>query len=269
MTNLEKGIWQGLEDIRREKPLVHHITNYVVMNETANITLALGALPVMAHAHEEVEEMVAMAGALVLNIGTLDPYWVESMILAGRKANAVNTPIVFDPVGVGATKYRTETAQNILSELRITIVRGNAAEVATLAGEDAAVKGVESDGTQADIEAVSKELAEKLECVVAITGPEDTVSDGTNVGIVRNGDAMMGRVTGTGCMSTTIAAGFACVEKDYFQSVIGSLVCFGLAGQGAARKASNRPGAFHALIYDELAQLTQKDILKDSKVEIR
>ncbi len=266
---MEKDIWCGLEDIRKGRPLVHHITNYVVMNETANITLALGALPVMAHAHEEVEEMVAMAGALVINIGTLDPYWVESMMLAGRKANALNIPIVLDPVGVGATKYRTETVQNMLSELKIAIVRGNEAEVAILAGEDAVVKGVESDGTKANVVTVSKKLASKLECVVAVTGPEDIVSDGTNVGIVRNGDAMMGCITGTGCMSTTIAAGFASVEKDYFKAAIGSLVCFGLAGQGAASKSSNRPGSFHTFIYDELAQLDQKDIIKEAKVEIR
>src|ERR671931_826983 len=135
-----------LRAIREGKPLVHQITNYVVMNETANATLALGALPVMAHAREEVEEMVALAGALVLNIGTLSPHWVEAMLLAGKAANARGTPVVLDPVGAGATRYRTEAAKHILDEVEVTVLRGNAGEVATLVGVDAEVRGVESIG---------------------------------------------------------------------------------------------------------------------------
>src|SRR5581483_4006250 len=125
-------------------PLVHQITNYVVMNETANATLALGALPVMAHAPEEVEEMAALAGALVLNIGTLSEHWVEAMLLAGRAANGAGVPVVLDPVGAGATIYRTETAHRLLSELDVAVLRGNAAEIATLAGKEAEIRGVES-----------------------------------------------------------------------------------------------------------------------------
>src|ERR687898_3400171 len=126
-----------LRELRGRKPLVHQITNYVVMNETANATLALGALPVMAHAPEEVEEMAAMAGALVLNIGTLSEHWIEAMLLAGKAAAG---PIVLDPVGAGATRYRTETAKRLLDELDIAVVRGNAAEIATLAGHAAEIR---------------------------------------------------------------------------------------------------------------------------------
>ena len=135
---------ESLRALRERKPLVHQITNYVVMNETANATLALGALPVMAHAREEVEEMARLAGALVLNIGTLSPAWVEAMLLAGRAANGAGVPVVLDPVGVGATTYRTETAKRILDEVDVSVLRGNAGEVATLVGVDAEVRGVES-----------------------------------------------------------------------------------------------------------------------------
>jgi len=134
----------SLHRLREAKPLVHQITNYVVMNETANATLALGALPVMAHAREEVEEMAAIADALVLNIGTLSPHWVDAMIAAGKVANEREIPVVLDPVGVGATRYRTETAGRILDEVRVTVLRGNAGEVATLVGVEAEVRGVES-----------------------------------------------------------------------------------------------------------------------------
>ena len=134
----------ALRELRERKPLVHQITNYVVMNETANATLALGALPVMAHAREEVEEMVALAGALVLNIGTLSPHWVEAMLLAGRAANAAGIPVVLDPVGAGATRYRTETAKRLLDEVDVSILRGNAGEIATLVGAEAEGRGVES-----------------------------------------------------------------------------------------------------------------------------
>jgi len=132
--------------IRERKPLVHQITNFVVMNETANVTLAIGALPVMAHALQEVEEMASVASALVLNIGTLSDEWVEAMIAAGRAANAAGVPVVLDPVGAGATEYRTDTSRRLLDVVEIAVVRGNAAEIATLAGQDAEIRGVEAVG---------------------------------------------------------------------------------------------------------------------------
>src|SRR5436305_12352700 len=165
-----------LRQLRESKPLVHQITNYVVMNETANATLALGALPVMAHAREEVEEMVALAGALVLNIGTLSPAWVQAMLLAGRAASARRIPIVLDPVGAGATSYRTDTARRILAEVDVTVLRGNAGEVATLVGVDAEVRGVESLGAGDDPAGLARMAGRSLGLIAAVTGVVDHVS---------------------------------------------------------------------------------------------
>src|SRR5437868_12691202 len=167
----------ALRRLRERKPLVHQITNYVVMNETANATLALGALPVMAHAREEVEEMAALAGALVLNIGTLSPHWVDAMIAAGVAANEHGVPVVLDPVGAGATRYRTDTARRILDEVDVTVLRGNAGEVATLVGVDAEVRGVESIGTAGEAGELARAAAGNLGLVASVTGAIDHVSD--------------------------------------------------------------------------------------------
>ena len=178
----------SLRRLREAKPLVHQITNYVVMNETANATLALGALPVMAHAREEVEEMAAIAGALVLNIGTLSPDWVEAMLLAGRAANEHGVPVVLDPVGAGATTYRTETAKRLLDEVRVTVLRGNAGEVATLVGVAAEVRGVESIAAADDAAELARDgRAPSSASSPSVTGPVDHVSDGDAVVAVANG----------------------------------------------------------------------------------
>src|SRR5438105_5593383 len=162
-----------LRALRERKPLVHQITNYVVMNETANATIAIGALPVMAHAREEVEEMVRLAGALVLNIGTLSPHWVDAMLLAGKAANDAGIPVVLDPVGAGATTYRTETARRILREVDVAALRGNAGEIATLVGVEAEVRGVESIGAGGDPGELAREAARSLGVVASVTGPVD------------------------------------------------------------------------------------------------
>src|SRR5437763_7508336 len=167
-----------LRALREQKPLVHQITNYVVMNETANATLALGALPVMAHAGEEVEEMARIASSLVLNIGTLSPHWVEAMLLAGAAAGERPIPIVFDPVGVGATEYRTATAHRILDSVAVTVLRGNAGEIATLVGAHAEVRGVESIVAGLEPAALARTAAERLGVVASVTGPVDHVSAG-------------------------------------------------------------------------------------------
>jgi len=257
-----------LAKIREQKPLVHHITNFVVMNETANITLCLGALPVMAHARKEVEEMVGFAGALLLNIGTLTPELIDSMLVAGRKANELGVPVVLDPVGAGATKLRTDAALAILEEVDIAIIRGNAAEVGILAGAGGEIRGVEAVGKSEDMVSVAKSLAVREDCVISVTGPEDIITDGERVAIVRNGDAMMATITGTGCMSTTITAGFAAVQKDYFKAAAGALVAFGVAGEKAAASSQGKPGSFHAALYDAMYALGADAILKEANVEI-
>jgi hydroxyethylthiazole kinase len=244
---------ESLRALRERKPLVHQITNYVVMNETANATLALGALPVMAHAREEVEEMVRLAGALVLNIGTLSPPWVDAMLLAGRAANAAGVPVVLDPVGAGATSYRTETARRILDEVGVSVLRGNAGEVATLVGVDAEVRGVESISTGTDAGDLAREAARRLGLVASVTGPVDHVSDGERVARIANGHPLLGQVTGTGCMSTAMTGCFLAVT-DPFDAAVDALVAFGAAGEDAARAAKG-PGSFHVALYDALAAL--------------
>jgi len=245
----------SLRRLREAKPLIHQITNYVVMNETANATLALGALPVMAHAREEVEEMVAISGALVLNIGTLSPDWVEAMLLAGRAANEHGVPVVLDPVGVGATTYRTETAKRILDEVRVTVLRGNAGEVATLVGVDAEVRGVESIDVGGDPADLARTAGAQLELVASVTGPVDHVSDGETVVTVANGHPLLASITGTGCMSSALTGCFLAVNRDRpLEAAAEALVAFGVAGEDAARDAKG-PGSFHVALYDALAAL--------------
>jgi hydroxyethylthiazole kinase len=243
---------QTLRELRERKPLIHQITNYVVMNETANATLALGALPVMAHAPQEVEEMAAVAGALVLNIGTLSDHWIEAMLLAGKAAAG---PIVLDPVGAGATRYRTETAKRLLDELEIAVVRGNAAEIATLAGREAEIRGVESIGAADSSAELARAAAEMLGTVAAVTGPTDHVSDGERDIAVSNGHELLGAVSGTGCMSTAVTGAFLAAKPDApLEAAAEALVAFGVAGEDAAREA-NGPGTFHAALYDALYNL--------------
>ncbi len=257
---------RDLAAIRERRPLVHQITNFVVMNETANATLALGALPVMAHAVQEVEEMAGAASALVLNIGTLSDEWVEAMVLAGRAANRAGVPVVLDPVGAGATAYRTETARNLLEDLDIAVVRGNSAEIATLAGHKAEIRGVEAVGSAAGPE-LTREAARALGCVAAVTGPVDHVSDGERVLAIANGHELLATVTGTGCMSTAITGCFLGVRPDDpLEAAAEALVAFGVAGEDAARKAK-KPGSFHVALYDALYDLDPKKLDSRAKVE--
>jgi hydroxyethylthiazole kinase len=245
----------SLRRLREAKPLVHQITNYVVMNETANATLALGALPVMAHAREEAAEMARLAGAVVLNIGTLSPAWVDAMIEAGRAANEKDAPVVLDPVGAGATTYRTETAKRILDEVDVAVVRGNAGEVATLVGVAAEVRGVESIGAASEPAELAREAARTLGVVASVTGPVDHVSDGDRTIAVANGHPLLASITGTGCMSTAMTGCFLAVNAERpLEAAAEALVAFGVAGEDAAVGARG-PGSFHVALYDALAAL--------------
>ena len=244
-----------LAEIRAAKPLIHNITNYVVMNETANAILALGALPVMAHAREEVEEMVGLAGALVLNIGTLSDPWVEAMVLAGRMARERGIPIVLDPVGAGATRYRTETVRRLMIEAPAAVVRGNAGEVATLAGYEAEVRGVESISAGEENAELARAAANTLGTVVAVTGPVDHVSDGRRTLAVANGHELLSSVTGTGCMATAMTGCFLAAKREQpLEAAAEALAAYGVAAEDAAREARG-PGTFHAGLYDALAGL--------------
>jgi hydroxyethylthiazole kinase len=256
----------SLRAMREQKPLVHQITNYVVMNETANATLALGALPVMAHAVEEVEEMTRIASSLVLNIGTLSGHWVDAMLLAGAAASTRSIPVVLDPVGVGATEYRTATARRILENVGVTVLRGNAGEIATLVGAHAEVRGVESIATGMEPAELARNAARSLDVVASVTGPVDYVSDGERVLAVGNGDALLATVTGTGCMSSAITGCFLAAKPGApLEAAAEALAAFGVAAEDAARGAEG-PGTFHARLYDGLYALDPDTL--DERVRI-
>jgi len=263
--NLALKAKENLEVLRAKKPLVHNITNFVVMNVTANALLACGASPVMAHAQEEVEEMTSLAGALVLNIGTLTPYWVDSMLLAGKKANALGVPVILDPVGSGATRLRTESARKLSGELSVSVVRGNASEVLSLAGGDSKTKGVDSIHSVEDAAEAAVILSREMGTVLAITGPVDLVTDGDRVLRVRNGHELMGYVTGTGCMATAIIGAFLAVDSDPVEATATALAYFGLAGEKAAAGAQ-APGGFQVGLLDALYTITGEELAGGAKI---
>ncbi len=263
--NLNEHIAELRERVRQQRPLLHHITNFVVMNDTANVTLHIGGLPVMAHAREEVAEMVAAAGALVLNPGTLTPAWVESMLVAGKRANELGIPVILDPVGAGATTLRTESNRHLLEELKIAVVRGNSGEIGALTGMGGVVKGVETVVEVDEPVEVARTLARRYGITVAITGPRDIVTDGTRVFGVDNGHPMLKTLTGTGCTATTMIAAFAAVERDFVIAATAGLACFGLAAEIAARNAHG-PGSFKVALYDAIYNLSREQILAGAKV---
>jgi hydroxyethylthiazole kinase len=253
---------EALRGIFSQKPLVHHLTNYVTVNLVANTTLSVGALPVMAHAREEVVEMVGLASALVVNIGTLDPPFVEAVLLAGTRANERGLPVVLDPVGAGATSFRTNTAERLLSELTISAVCGNAGEISTLAGLAAEVRGVES--LAGDARQAATKAAGALGVTVAATGETDYVSDGEHTLAISNGHPLMSRVVGSGCASTAVVGCFAAVGGADAETVAHALACFGRAGEVAAGGAGGG-GTFEPLFLDALAGIAEDpDGLRDA-----
>ncbi len=257
---------RNLQKLRETKPLIHNITNFVVMNYTANALLSCGASPVMAHAAEEVEEMVSMAGALVLNIGTLTPVWIDAMIKAGKKANQLNIPVVLDPVGSGATKFRTGSARRILEKVAVSVIRGNASEVLSLAGKDFGTKGVDSVHSVEDAAERAGRLAEEMGAILAITGQVDFVTDGTRNYRVFNGHELMSRVTGTGCTASALVGAFLAVDENAVHAATTALAYLGLAGEKAAVTAVG-PGSFQMDMLDALFTLGGKDLEKGIKIE--
>jgi len=250
---------------RTQTPLIHHITNYVTVNDCANITLCAGGAPVMAHAPDEVEEMVQYAGALVLNIGTLDHAQIESMLLVGKAAGKRDIPIILDPVGAGATTLRTNAARRLMTELPISILKGNAGEIGVLAGVDAKVRGVDSAGISGDPVSIAKEYAGRSDMTVVMSGQTDIVSDGDQVLLVENGHPLMGAISGTGCMAASVTGVFAASDKDLVTSSAAALAAFGLAGERAASLARG-PGSFKVALFDTLAALTPDDLAEGARI---
>lgn len=259
---------EALGKMSSERPLIHHLTNYVTVNLVANTTLCTGALPVMAHAVEEVEEMARNASGLVINMGTLDPPWIEAMLRAGKEANRQGIPVVLDPVGAGATPFRTRMVEKLLSEIEFSAVCGNAGEIATIAGLEAEVRGVESFG--GDARTAVLKAAKSLNATVAATGPTDFVSDGERVFAVENGHPLMGKIVGSGCASTAVVGCLAAGAKDAdLETVSEALAFFGCAGEDAAKSISaNGPGTFEPLLLDAVAALAAAPERLDGRLHI-
>jgi hydroxyethylthiazole kinase len=257
-----------LKTIRDTKPLVHHITNWVTIYDCANMTRAFGALPVMAHSHEECADMTKISSALVLNIGTLTSEIIDAMILSARAANENKIPVVLDAVGVGATKFRDEMAAKILDSVHVDIIKGNYSEIAKLAGENAETRGVEATSIEADPLKVAEAFAKAKSSVVVMTGKEDIISDGKKTFTVKNGHELMGSIVGTGCMAASVIGSFAAVNPDYCEASRNALCYFGVAGELAAEK-SNGPGSFKVNLYDEVFNLSDEKVKKMMKLEER
>ena len=263
---MQEQLWKNILLVREKSPLVQSITNYVVMNNTANALLAAGASPIMAHAHQEMKDMVSIIGALVINIGTLDEYWVKSMHVAIEQANLLNKPWVLDPVGAGATLYRNEVLEELL-QTRPTIIRGNASEILALASKHtSSTKGVDSTHHSTEAIAAARTLNQHFGSVVCISGATDIVVNGDRMVKLTNGHPMMTRVTGMGCTATALIGAFIAVRPtEAMEATISAMALLGVAGEVAAEK-SKGPGSLQANILDTLFTLEENEFLKRVKI---
>ena len=243
-----------LDEVRRRSPVVHHLTNWVTIGDCAQIVKAFGASPVMAHAPEEVEEMVGIASALVLNIGTLTVELVEAMKKALREANRRGVPVVLDVCGAGATRLRDEKCRELLDEGHVDVVKGNASEVARIAGEAVTTRGVDATQVSGDLAAVARRLAAQRRCTVVATGAVDVVAGPDRTLLVANGDPLMGRVVGTGCMAASVIGTFLAVGDDHLVAAACGLACYEIAAELAARAGAG-PGSFQSALLDAVATL--------------
>lgn len=264
----ELEIRTALDSIAKNKPLVHNITNWVTIYDVAQAVRSCGALPVMAHSSNEVSDMVKISSALCLNIGTLDQTLIESMLIAGKAANQKGIPIILDCVGAGATPYRTEAVRELLSKLKVQVIKGNSAEIAIVAGCSAEVRGVEAMAVQGDLSAAMRSLASSKDCTAVATGEVDRVVSGQSSYLVRNGSREMGLVVGTGCMSTGVIGAFCAIaaQKDYALASALALSYYGLAGE-LASKSSKQPMEFKQRFMDALYYLANGAELKGAKIE--
>jgi len=260
------SIATDLAAIRARAPLVHNITNYVVMNLTANALLALGASPVMAHAVDEVEDMAGIADALVLNIGTLSLPWIEAMEKAAAAAVRKGIPIVLDPVGAGATRFRTETAAGLIVRFAPAIVRGNASEIRALALAEQATKGVDSRHAADDALEAARALARRTGGAVSVSGPVDLILDGRSLIRVANGHPLMPRVTGLGCVATALTGAFAAVNPSPLEAAAHAMAVMGISGEIAGAEARG-PASFETAFLDALYRLDEKQIAERLRLE--
>ncbi|MHA3787632.1 hydroxyethylthiazole kinase [Flavobacterium hauense] len=263
---MKESLWNSILSVRENAPLVHNITNYVVMNTTANALLAAGASPIMAHARLEVEDMVSICGALVVNIGTLDEYWVESMLLAAAKAHSLGKPWVLDPVGAGATAYRDETVAQLLL-YKPGVIRGNASEILALAkAGKSKTKGVDSVHQSTEAVEAAQWLNATYGSIVCISGATDVIISGERKIFLSNGHPMMQQVTGLGCTASALIGAFAAVEEDKFHATTAAMALLGIAGE-LAEKTSVGPGSLQLNLLDKLYNITKEEFFESLKIE--
>jgi len=274
---INKKIIELLKSVKEKNPLVHHITNYVTVNDCANITLAIGGSPVMAEDINEVCDMVSLSSALVINIGTLNSTSVQSMLKAGKRANELNIPVILDPVGAGATPYRTATAKKIISEIKLAVIRGNLSEIKTIYGAASTTKGVDASDSVSinDSELIqgkdmARVLAKKLNAVIAITGALDIITDGETLYCVKNGHKIMAKVTGTGCMCTSLIGSYLGAGDNNLIAALAGVVSMGIAGELAFERLDKNTGGTGTLkvkILDAIYNLSQTEIMERSKID--
>jgi hydroxyethylthiazole kinase len=265
-------IWADISAVRERSPLVHSITNFVVMNLNANVLLAAGASPVMAHAHEEVQAMAGIAQSLVLNIGTLEPAWIESMRLALLTASQRGIPTVLDPVGAGATAYRNASIELLLNTAPPSVIRGNGSEIMSVAGADVQTRGVDSGAAANDALGSARALVRRTGGVVCVSGPTDHIVDGTRWALLNNGHAWMTKITGVGCSATALIGAFCAVQPDAWRATVSAMALMGVVGEVAAEKAVVRKqgvGSMQVLMLDELQLLDQATFDARLKMEFR
>ena len=268
-----------LENVRAQCPLIHNITNYVTVNDCANILIACGAAPIMADDRDEVAEITALCGGLNINIGTLNSRTIDSMLIAGKRANELNHPVVLDPVGAGASKLRTDTALRLLDEVQFTVIRGNISEIKTLASGSGTTKGVDADVadrvTEENLDEVvrfAKSFAAKAGAVIAITGAIDIVADSNTAYIIRNGHPMMSSITGTGCQLSAMTAAFVTANPEHPLEAAAAAVCtMGLAGQIACGRLSALDGnsSYRNYIIDAIYNMTPEILAGGANYEVR
>ncbi|WP_221420225.1 hydroxyethylthiazole kinase [Fulvivirga sp. M361] len=267
MNITKESVYHLIEKVRSGNPLVHNITNYVVMNNTANALLALGASPVMAHALEEVEDMATIAGALVVNVGTLDTKWVASMKKAMKKADQLEKPIVLDPVGAGATSFRNQVINELIQTSHPTVLRGNSSEIIAVYDHSKKTRGVDSSDPSDTALETAGLLNQNLDSVICISGAVDYIVDKGRIAEVHNGHELMAKVTGMGCTSTAIIGAFTAVHSDYFEATTAAMALMGVAGQLAAVSAKG-PGTLQLHLLDKLHNITKEEFLDTVKLKI-
>ena len=265
--NIAISVYRDIQTIRKTAPLVHNVTNFVVMQHTANALLALGASPIMAHAEEELADIVKIAQSLVINIGTLDSTWLSAMEKAMHLAASRHIPIILDPVGAGATEYRTQAVHRLLEAVAPTVIRGNASEILALASSVTKnTKGVDSTHQVEESVDAALSLAQSYNCQVIISGATDICLSVDKQLRGRNGTPMMTKITGMGCAASALTAAFCAVNSDIFAACCHAMTAVGIAGEMALEKAQG-PGTLQIHFYDALYNLTEKDILEKIRVE--